>query len=126
MTTIESLLKMMLSSLDDDNRSTRSYVCKLFLIILSSYGKALDKDQLHKLYPEFIKRLDDQSEDIRFEIIRVFHVYIDSLNQNYDNVLYQAHLQTIFENVLLYLDDPNLEIQLKIFSNFFLLTLSFK
>ncbi len=126
MTTIESLLKMMLSSLDDDNRSTRSYVCKLFLIILSSYGKALDKDQLHKLYPEFIKRLDDQSEDIRFEIIRVFHVYIDSLNQNYDNVLYQAHLQTIFENVLLYLDDPNLEIQLKIFSNYFLLTLSFK
>jgi dynein assembly factor 5 len=125
MTTIESLLKMMLSSLDDDNRSTRSYVCKLFLIILSSYGKALDKDQLHKLYPEFIKRLDDQSEDIRFEIIRVFHVYIDSLNQNYDNVLYQAHLQTIFENVLLYLDDPNLEIQLKIFSNYFFINIKF-
>jgi dynein assembly factor 5 len=125
MTTIESLLKMMLSSLDDDNRSTRSYVCKLFLIILSSYGKALDKDQLHKLYPEFIKRLDDQSEDIRFEIIRVFHVYIDSLNQNYDNVLYQAHLQTIFENVLLYLDDPNLEIQLKIFSNYFFVNIKF-
>ena len=119
MTTIETLLKMILSSLDDDNRSTRNYVCKLFLIILNSYGKALDKDHLHKLYPEFIKRLDDQSEDIRFEIIKVFHVYIDSLNQNYDNVLYQAHLQTIFENVLLYLDDPNLEIQLKIFSNYY-------
>ena len=50
MTTIETLLKMILSSLDDDNRSTRNYVCKLFLIILNSYGKELDKDHLHKLY----------------------------------------------------------------------------
>jgi dynein assembly factor 5, axonemal len=116
MSTIESLIKMMMSSLDDDNRSTRSYVCKLFLLILGLYGKKLDKDQLHKLYPEFIKRLDDQSEEIRFEIIKVFNIYIESLNQDYDIILYQAHLQTIYENILLYLDDPNLEIQLKIFS----------
>lgn len=118
MSTIDNLIKMMLSSLDDDNRSTRNYVCKLFLIILSSYGKQLDKDQLHKLYPEFIKRLDDQSEEIRFEILKVFQVYMDSLNQNYDIVLYQAHLQTIYENVLLYLDDPSIDIQLRIFSKY--------
>ena len=118
MSTIESLLKMMLSSLDDDNRSTRNYVCKLFLVILSTYGVKLDKDQLHKLYPEFVKRLDDQSEEIRFEIIDVFRVYVASLNQNYDTVLYQAHLQTIYENILLYLDDSNLEIQLKIFGSY--------
>ena len=48
----------------------------------------------------------------------LFNIYIESLNQDYDIILYQAHLQTIYENVLLYLDDPNLEIQLKIFSKF--------
>lgn len=110
---------MMVSSLDDDNRSTRNYVCKLFFIVLSLYGSKLDKDQLHKLYPEFIKRLDDQSEEIRFETIRVLQVYVQSLNHNYDKVLYQAHLQFIFENILLYLDDPNLNIQQKIFGNYF-------
>lgn len=113
--TLNELLKMMLSSLDDDNRQTRLYVCKIFYIILNSYGKIFDKDQLHKLYVEFIKRLDDQMEEIRKEILNVFFVYVDCLNKDYDKVLYQAHAQTIYQNLLLYLDDPNMEIQTKVF-----------
>lgn len=116
--TLDSMLKMMLSCLDDDNKSTRLYVCRIFFMILKYYGKRLEKDQLHKLYLEFIKRLDDQSEEIRFEILKVFFVYFDCLNQNYDKILYQAHLKNIYENLLLYLDDSNFDFQLKVFSKF--------
>lgn len=114
---IDKMIKMLLSTLDDDNKSTRLYVARVFLMALDYYGHRLDKDQLHKLYPEFIKRLDDQSEEIRLEILKIFYVYFSCLNQNYDKILYQAHLEMIFENLLLYLDDANQEFQIKILSN---------
>jgi dynein assembly factor 5 len=117
LTTIENLIKVMITVLDDDNKSTRLYVCKIYLVILKYFGSILHKDHLHKLYPEFIKRLDDQSEEIRFEILNVFWVYMESLKKDYDKILYQAHLQMIFENILLYLDDSNPDVQLKVFSN---------
>ena len=113
---VEKVIKMMLSTLDDDNKSTRLYVTRVFLMALDYYGQRLDKDQLHKLYPEFIKRLDDQCEEIRLEILKIFYIYFSCLNQNYDKILYQAHLQMIFENLLLYLDDANEEFQIKILS----------
>ena len=118
LSTLEQLVKLMVSILDDDNKNTRLYVCKIYLILLKNFGNILEKDLLHKLYPEFIKRLDDQNEDIRFEILNVFWVYLESLNVNYDKILYQAHLQMIFENILLYLDDSNADMQLKVFSKF--------
>ena len=105
----------MTSCLDDDNKSTRLYVCKLFSILFNNYSKRFTKDQLHLLYPEFIKRLDDHSDEIRFEILKVFSIYIDCLNINYDKILYQAHMQVIYENLLLYLDDSNFDVQLKVF-----------
>jgi len=114
--TIEGLLTLLTSVLDDDNKTTRLYVCKIYYIILKHFGKELSKDDLHKLYPEFIKRLDDANEEVRFEILSVFFVYMESLKANYDKVLYGAHLQMIFENILLYLDDSNLDIQSRVFS----------
>ncbi len=45
----------------------------------------------------------------------MFSVYMKSLDSDYDSVLYGGHLQFIFENILLYLDDANLEIQVKVF-----------
>ena len=119
--TLDALIKIMLTCLDDDNRSTRLYACNIFLHALSMYGARYDYDQLHKLYPEFVKRLDDQSEEIRFEIIKVFNRYYLCLSAHkYDKVLYQAHLQTIYENLILYLDDSSPEIQSKIFGKFLL------
>lgn len=114
--TIENLIKLLISVLDDENKSTRLYICNIYHIILKHFGPDLSKDLLHKLYPEFIKRLDDPVDDIRFEILAVFSVYMRSLNTaNYDKILYQAHLQMIYENVLLYLDDSNPQIQTKVF-----------
>lgn len=115
--TLDSFTKQILACLDDDNKTTRLYACKIFVIALTYFGQLLSIDQLHKFYLEFIKRLDDQNDDIRFEILRVFQVYFSCLNRSgYDKVLYKAHVQNIYENLLLYLDDNNKDFQLKILS----------
>jgi dynein assembly factor 5, axonemal len=115
------------STLDDENKSTRLYVCDLLHTILRLNGNSaiiLSIDMLHKLYPELIKRLDDQSEEIRIKTLDVFRVYVDCLFGNggqpgvYDHVLYQAHTQFIYENLLLYLDDSNSSVQAKVIGKF--------
>ncbi len=116
LSTIEGLLTLLTSVLDDDNKTTRLYVCKIYYIILKYFGQKLSKDDLHKLYPEFIKRLDDANEEVRYEVLSVFFVYMESLKENYDKILYGAHLQMIFENILLYLDDSNTDVQLRVLS----------
>ena len=115
---VENVVKLMTATLDDDNKLTRLYVCKILSLVLNSFGQMLDKDQLHKLYPELIKRLDDHSEEIRVEVLRLFSIYVHSLNNNYDPILYQAHLQVIFENLLLYLDDTSEKIQLSVLGKY--------
>jgi dynein assembly factor 5, axonemal len=119
--TLNNLSKIALSCLDDENKSTRLYSCKIFIVLLYNYGQRMSKDELHKFYPEFIKRLDDQTDEIRIEILKVFSLYISTLNNDYDKILYQAHLEMIFENLLLYLDDPTSDFQQKILGKVFLL-----
>lgn len=119
--TVDVLTKQVLSCLDDDQKPTRLYACKIFTSVLSSQlSTQLANDQLHKFYVEFIKRLDDQSEEIRAEMVKVFHAFFNCLTKSgtYDKLLYKAHLQYIYENLLLYLDDADPSFQTKILSNF--------
>lgn len=115
--TLATLVKMIQACLDDDNKETRLNSCYSFYNVLDKYGKQITVDELHKLYLDFIKRLDDQNEAIRLAIIQVFKKYSECLKSHgaYDKVLYQAHVQTIDENLILYLDDSNAQIQSNIF-----------
>jgi dynein assembly factor 5, axonemal len=118
---------MVNSTLDDDNKSTRLYVCELLHAILRLYGQSslMSVDLLHTLYPELIKRLDDQSDEIRMKTLDVFSLYVECLSCNggptspggggvYNSVLYQAHTQFIYENLILYLDDENASVRTKV------------
>lgn len=117
--TVDVLTKQVLACLDDDQKPTRLYACKIFSRLLGyRHADALSLDQLHKFYVEFIKRLDDQSDEIRVEVVNVFQAYFGCLTKSgtYDKLLYKAHLENIFENLLLYLDDTDHSFQLKILS----------
>lgn len=109
----------MLATLDDENKLTRQYTCKILNILLINHR--IELDQLHKMYIEMLKRLDDNSEDIRVATIDMFNAYfqniiINHLN-NYDKILYQAHLEAIYQGLLIHLDDPNPAIQESILGN---------
>lgn len=125
---IDTLTKQVLACLDDDQKSTRLYACKIFSTVLDTQlADTLSNDQLHKFYVEFIKRLDDQSDEIRAEMINVFRGYFKCLTKSgtYDKILYKAHLENIFENLLLYLDDTDQTFQLKIFGKYQILFVLF-
>ena len=60
----------MLSTLDDENKLTRVYTCKILNILFINYKLTID--ELHKMYAEMLKRLDDSCEDIRLIMIDAF------------------------------------------------------
>ena len=72
---VEDLLTQMLSTLEDDNKSTRVASCRVLAQLFSSYGDLLDQDRLHNVYPKLLKRLDDSSDDIRVEVTCTFSAY---------------------------------------------------
>lgn len=47
------------SVMDDDNQQTRLVSCRVMTRWLRLLGRSLDKDRLHGLYPDLLKRMDD-------------------------------------------------------------------
>lgn len=58
-----------------------------------------------------MKRLDDSSEDVRGEALRALGLWLSSLGGNYDSELCASHLQFLFQQLLLHLDDPDGAVQ---------------
>ena len=103
----------MVSTLDDENKSTRSYTCKILNVMFINYKLTID--ELHKMYAEMLKRLDDSSEDIRLIMIDTFKSYFKNIRANhiekYDKILYHAYIEAIYQGLIIHLDDPNPSIE---------------
>ncbi len=108
----------MLATLDDENKQTRVYTCRILKILYETHKTQLSSEQLNQMYTELLKRLDDSSDEIRNLILDIFDVYFKLLiSKDYDKVLYQAHIQVIYQGLLIHLDDTNQNIQDKTFGN---------
>lgn len=107
----EELITQIITTMDDDNKSTRLISCRVMTRTFETLGPALDQDRLHNLYPELLKRLDDSSDEIRIMVTRTFLAYFDCFQDKYDRSLYSAHLEAIYKGLLVHLDDPEQQIQ---------------
>ncbi|KAK7506627.1 hypothetical protein BaRGS_00002102 [Batillaria attramentaria] len=107
----EDLVTQITTTMDDDNKSTRLISCRVMTRTFETLGSTLDQDQLHNLYPELLKRLDDSSDDIRVTVSCTFLAYFDCFQDKYDRDLYGAHLEAIYKGLLVHLDDPEQKIQ---------------
>jgi len=109
-TNILTPLKCML---EDDNKTTRLTTVKVFRRFLIVCGTNLPLDDvLHKIYMDLIKRMDDSNDEIRKLTARTWLEYFKCMDQNYDEVLYKAHLEEIFSSLLVHMDDNDCELQL--------------
>ena len=108
---MEELLTQLRSTLEDDSKDTRLISCRVLLHLFSTVGRDLDQDRLHNLYPDLLKRLDDSSDDIRIAMAQTFSAYIECFRDNYDVILYRAHIEAIYNGLLVHLDDPDRPIQ---------------
>ena len=132
----DELLTRMRSTMEDDNKSTRLVTVRVLGHLFVLLGQSLNQDQLHNMYPDLLKRMDDSCDDIRvamcvtfvayfasfqvsasikqplFDIFNADSSYCLSLFQdNYDVGLYSAHLEQIYKGLLVHLDDPEQRIQ---------------
>lgn len=60
---------------------------------------------------ELLKRLDDGSEEVRSAALVALKLWLSSLTKEYDPKFYAAHLQFLFQQLLLFLDDPDSSVQ---------------
>lgn len=63
-------------------------------------------------YPELLKRLDDNSDPIRLASLKAWLAYAECMAAKaYDDVLYQAHVDTVLRGLFIHLDDPEEVVQ---------------
>lgn len=60
---------------------------------------------------ELLKRLDDSSEEVRSVALHALGLWLSSLTEEYNPELCAAHLQFLFQQLLLHLDDPDSSVQ---------------
>ena len=110
----KDLLAAIPTLLDDDNESTRMVTAKAFREIISTPNVQFSVDQLHSLYPHVIKRLNDNRDDVRVATCRLLTKLFPLFPSDYDTDLNRAHLEAIYQGLLLHLDDPLEEIQTEV------------
>ncbi|KAF5896969.1 dynein assembly factor 5, axonemal-like, partial [Clarias magur] len=115
----EQVLKMetefsacLISALEEDSPLSRLFASRSISSFITVTDRCLKLDTLFKIYPELLKRIDDSSQEVRSEALKALSVWFSSLDQNYDSNTYRPHLEFLFQQLLLYLDDPDDQIQL--------------
>uniref|UniRef100_A0AAV2KEH3 Dynein axonemal assembly factor 5 n=1 Tax=Knipowitschia caucasica TaxID=637954 RepID=A0AAV2KEH3_KNICA len=101
----------MLSALEEDSQMARLLACRSVSTILRLVGSSLHPDALNRIYPELLKRLDDSSEEVRAVALEALGLWFTGLNQDYSPDLCVSHLQLLFQQLLLHLDDPDSAVQ---------------
>ena len=63
------------------------------------------------VFTEVLKRVDDGNEEVRVSALKALGVWLSSLGKNYNSQSNQPHLEFLFQQLLLYLDDPDSRVQ---------------
>uniref|UniRef100_A0A7N8XPP7 Dynein axonemal assembly factor 5 n=1 Tax=Mastacembelus armatus TaxID=205130 RepID=A0A7N8XPP7_9TELE len=107
----EKLRPRVLSALEEDSQMGRLLACRSLSTILRLIGTSLHPEVLNKIYPELLKRLDDSSGEVRGVALQAMGLWLSSLTKNYNADLCASHLQLLFQQLLLHLDDPDSLVQ---------------
>ncbi|XP_049418190.1 dynein axonemal assembly factor 5-like [Epinephelus fuscoguttatus] len=107
----DKLSPRVLSALEEDSQTGRLLACRSLSAILRLIGTSLHPEALNKVYPELLKRLDDSSEEVRGVALQALGLWLSSLTKDYNPELFAPHLQLLFQQLLLHLDDPDSSVQ---------------
>ncbi|KAK7175263.1 hypothetical protein R3I93_002230 [Phoxinus phoxinus] len=107
----ETLSTQLISALEEDSKLARLLACRSLHALLKLTTQQLSTDSLNKIYPELLKRVDDSSEDVRLEALKSLSTWFSSLGKNYDTHSCRPHLEFLFQQLLLYMDDPDTKVQ---------------
>ncbi|XP_043415420.1 dynein axonemal assembly factor 5 isoform X1 [Prionailurus bengalensis] len=108
----EMLMPQILTSLEEDSQMTRLISCQIINTFLKTSGGVADADKLIKVYPELLKRLDDISHEVRLAATSALVTWLACVRSDDDvRSCYQSHIQFLYRELLVYLDDPDGTVQ---------------
>ncbi|XP_041813590.1 dynein assembly factor 5, axonemal-like [Chelmon rostratus] len=107
----EKLCPLVLSALEEDSQMSRLLACRSLSAVLKLIGTSLHPEALNKIYPELLKRLDDSSEEVRGVALQALGLWLSCLTKDYNPELCASHLQLLYQQLLLHLDDPDSSVQ---------------
>lgn len=106
----EALVKQVVAALEDDAPDTRNIACKVIKAIIEQCGDQIDLNKLQKLYPDFLKRLDDVDDGVRLTALQIFAAFFTNVKsrKNFEEEIssYRAHYEDIYKGLLIHMDDP--------------------
>ncbi|KAJ8251506.1 hypothetical protein GJAV_G00222090 [Gymnothorax javanicus] len=105
------LTPRVLAALDEDSQTSRLLACRSVLTLLRLIGSNLHPDCLNTIYPELLKRADDSSKEVRSLALSALGRWFSCLGERYDRQTCRAHLQLLFQQLLLHMDDPESSVQ---------------
>ena len=109
----KDLIPCLTSMLEEDNVTARIISTKALSKVLSE--SSVDVDELHKMIPELLKRLDDREDSVRIGVTKTMRALIAALPRPYNCNLYRAHCDFFYEGLLVHLDDSDTNIQTVVF-----------
>ncbi|KAI5221447.1 dynein axonemal assembly factor 5 [Manis pentadactyla] len=102
----ETLMPQILTTLEEDSPTTRLVSCRIIDIFLKNPGGVINPDKFIKIYPELLKRLDDVSSDVRLAAASALVTWLARIRNEDGRSFYQSHVQFLYKELLVYLDDP--------------------
>lgn len=117
---IDVLAPVMVSTLSDDyDTSMRHLTCLAFRFLFVLLEGRLGEPQVHQLYPELLKRLDDSCDDVRKAIVPALKSFFACAAPKH---FHHTCRQVLVETLLLHMDDVDTELQQQMFEALVVLT----
>ncbi|XP_075973416.1 dynein axonemal assembly factor 5 [Anticarsia gemmatalis] len=106
---LEKMVPLLVGVVDDNSTLTRQHALRAVccLATLASKRGCFTPDIMHKLYFVVLKRLDDSSDKVRSYAVQTLTTLFNRRPEDYDTVLFGAHVDALYSAMLIHLDDTD-------------------
>uniref|UniRef100_A0A8B9U892 Dynein axonemal assembly factor 5 n=1 Tax=Anas zonorhyncha TaxID=75864 RepID=A0A8B9U892_9AVES len=105
------LMPEIIAAMDEDSKISRLMGCCIVGVFLKVCGRQFDEDQLTKIYPEVLKRLDDASRDVRLAAARTLTNWFNCVKDSDMKSVMKSNIEILYQELLIHLDDQDQDTQ---------------
>ncbi|XP_076750342.1 dynein axonemal assembly factor 5-like [Xylocopa sonorina] len=110
---LDKIIPVLISLTDDNSMKSRFYSVRAMYLIMCIRKRfdCLAEEDIHKIYPILLKKLDDGCDDVRIISLEALTEVWNAIPKNYDLCFNRGHVDTLYTTTIIYLDDPESEFQ---------------
>ncbi|XP_019867844.2 dynein axonemal assembly factor 5 isoform X2 [Aethina tumida] len=114
---MDKLLPLLLSLVEDASFRSRQLAVECIVLLKENAVKknVWNAEDVGKVYPEILKRLDDPTERVRLTTLKSLPVLLSNSPENFKDAYFRAHHELIVDSLLTHFDDDDEIIQNLVF-----------